>query len=125
MNFYPHPVYAIDNPGPPPANTFSVSFAPKGPDFASLTDITSNSIVSTLISFIMIGATLIFFFTLISGGIRWLTSNGDEKAVGTARSQITNAVIGLTIVFATWAILQLIETIFGVKILTGLTIPTL
>jgi hypothetical protein len=66
---------------------------------------------------------LVFFFILILGGLKWITSGGDEKAVGAARAQITNALIGLAIIFAAWAIINLIGTIFGVNILK-LTIPT-
>ena len=53
-----------------------------------------------------------------------MTSGGDEKKVGAARAQITNALIGLAIVFAAWAIMKLIQYVFGIDILGNLTIPT-
>jgi len=56
------------------------------------------------------------------GGLRWVMSGGDQKNVEAARNQITNALIGLAIVFATFAIMKLIETIFGITILSNLTI---
>jgi hypothetical protein len=58
------------------------------------------------------------------GGIKWITSDGDEKSVEGARSQITNALIGLAIVFAAWAILRLIGILFGVNLTQSFTIPT-
>jgi hypothetical protein len=61
---------------------------------------------------------------LIWGGLRWVMSEGDEKAVTAARNQITNALIGLAIVFAAFAIMKLIETVFGIKLLSGFTVPT-
>jgi hypothetical protein len=61
---------------------------------------------------------------LVWGGLKWVMSQGDSKNVEAARNQITNALIGLAIVFASWAIVRLIETIFGVSIL-NLKVPTL
>jgi hypothetical protein len=59
---------------------------------------------------------------LIIGGVRWITSGGDKAATEAARGQITAALVGLVIVFAAWAILQLIELFFGVDILGGLEV---
>jgi TRAP-type C4-dicarboxylate transport system permease small subunit len=72
----------------------------------------------------MLVVALVFFFILILGGLKWITSEGDEKAVGAARNQITNGLIGLAIVFAAFAIIKLIGTIFGIDI-TNFTVPTL
>ena len=74
----------------------------------------------------MLVVTLVFFFMLVLGGLKWVMSGGDQKAVEAARSQITNALIGLAIVFAAWAIMQLINIVFGVNIFGngGLIIPT-
>lgn len=93
-------------------------------NFANLQTLTVPGMVRGAISLVMITVALVFFFTLILGGFKWVTSEGDEKKVGAARSQITNALIGLAIVFAAWAIMKLIETIFGVYILENLQIPT-
>ena len=92
--------------------------------FGSLINLTASGIVSGLISLVMLVVALVFFFILVMGGFKWVTSEGDEKKVGAARAQITNALIGLAIVFASWAIMKLIETVFGISILGGLTIPT-
>lgn len=94
--------------------------------FKGLMDLTPAGIVSGAIGLLMLGVALIFFFILILGGIKWVTSEGDEKKVGAARAQITNGLIGLAIVFASWAIMKLIETVFGISIIgsAGLVIPT-
>ena len=96
----------------------------KTQDFKPLSDLTVGGIVSGAVSLVLIVVALVFFFILVWGGLKWVTSGGDEKKVGEARAQITNALIGLAIVFAAWAIMKLIGTIFGVDILKGLTIPT-
>ncbi|HOR01967.1 MAG TPA: pilin [Candidatus Woesebacteria bacterium] len=96
----------------------------KTQDFKPLSDLTVGGIVSGAVSLVLIVVALVFFFILVWGGLKWVTSGGDEKKVGEARAQITNALIGLAIVFAAWAIMKLIGTIFGIDILKGLTIPT-
>ncbi|HOG37660.1 MAG TPA: hypothetical protein PKZ29_01925 [Candidatus Woesebacteria bacterium] len=96
----------------------------KTQDFKPLSDLTAGGIVSGAVSLVLIVVALVFFFILVWGGLKWVTSGGDEKKVGEARAQITNALIGLAIVFAAWAIMKLIGTIFGIDILKGLTIPT-
>ncbi|MGI5841393.1 MAG: pilin [Patescibacteria group bacterium] len=102
----------------------SIPLKPKeGTTWTNLTGITAPSLVSGLISLVMLIAALVFFFMLLWGGIKWVTSEGDEKKVATARAQITNALVGLAIVFAAWAILWLINVIFGINIL-DLAVPS-
>ena len=90
--------------------------APSG--FSNLTSVTPGSLVRGLIVLILIIAALVFFFMLVWGGIRYITSGGDKGQTEQARGQITAALIGLVIVFAAWAIIQLVNTLFGVNILT-------
>jgi len=93
-------------------------------NFNPLKDLTAQGIISGAIGLILLLVALVFFFILVFGGLKWVTSGGDEKKVGAARAQITNALIGLAIVFAAWAIMKLIGTVFGIDILGNLTIPT-
>ncbi len=91
--------------------------------FAPLADLSIGGIVSGAINLLMVVVALVFFFMLVWGGLRWVMSQGDKANVEIARNQITNALIGLAIVFAAWAIMKLIETLFGVSIF-NLTLPT-
>lgn len=100
------PIYAADG----------VNLMPKGSEWGGITGLTINSIISGAITLVLVVVSLVFFFILVTGGLRWVTSGGDEKKVGEARAQITNALIGLAIVFASWAIMKLIGTLFGVDI---------
>jgi len=92
--------------------------------FKNLENLSASGIISGAISLVLILVALVFFFILVIGGLRWITSGGDEKKVGEARGQITNALIGLAIIFAAWAIMKLIGTVFGITILGDLTIPS-
>lgn len=92
--------------------------------WAKLGDLSVGGIVSGAISLVMVVVALVFFFMLIWGGLKWVMSEGDEKAVTSARNQITNALIGLAIVFAAFAIMKLIGVVFNIDLLGNLTIPT-
>jgi hypothetical protein len=106
-----------------PAYAETIDIKPQG--FGKeLPSLTVSGIVSGGISLAMLVVALVFFFILIMGGLKWVMSGGDQKNVEAARGQITNALIGLAIVFAAFAIMKLIETIFGISLLSGITIPT-
>ncbi|MEK7550970.1 MAG: hypothetical protein AAB535_04295 [Patescibacteria group bacterium] len=66
---------------------------------------------------LLIGA-IVFFFVLLMGSIQWITSGGDKQALEGARSKLTNGLMGLVILFATFAVIQFIEFFFDINILT-------
>jgi hypothetical protein len=61
---------------------------------------------------------LIFVFMLIAGAIQWIASGGDKAALEGARGRITNAIVGIVILFSVFAIIKIIEKFFGIDILT-------
>jgi hypothetical protein len=70
---------------------------------------------------LLITAILVFAY-LIIGGIGWATSGGDKGKTEAARNKITAALIGLAIVAASFAVMQIIGFFFGVNIFgTGIT----
>jgi cbb3-type cytochrome oxidase subunit 3 len=96
-----------------------------GTDFSQVSGLTIGGIISALITFILIAASIIFFFMLVIGGIRWILSGGDKGQTESARSQITAALIGLVIVFAAWAISNIIgQFFFGKNIFQEFTLPS-
>ncbi|MBD3282266.1 MAG: hypothetical protein GF387_01505 [Candidatus Portnoybacteria bacterium] len=60
----------------------------------------------TIIAAVGFGIAIII---LIIGGIRYMTSGGDEEKAGSARKQIVNALIGIVIVFAAVFIIALVQ----------------
>ncbi len=94
-----------------------------GGQFDRLGTLTIPGIISALIRLTLVVAALVFFFILVIGGIRWILSGGDKAQTEAARNQITAALVGLVIVFAAWAIIQLVQVFFGINILQ-LDIPT-
>lgn len=97
------------------AEEIPIELKPKG-EFADLGDLSIGDIVSGLIRLVLVIAALAFFFILVIGGIRWIASGGDKANTEAARNQITAALVGLVIVFAAWAIIQLINVFFGIDI---------
>lgn len=91
---------------------------------AALGELKIGDLISALARVFIVAAAVVFFFILVIGGIKWIMSSGDKAQTESARNQITAALIGLVIVFAAWAIVQLIGVFFGVD-LFNLEIPTI
>jgi len=90
---------------------------PEGSPFEGLVNITLPNIVPVVIQIVLIVAALVALLFLIIGGIKWITAGGDKAATESARGTITSALVGLVIVFASWAIIRLLEYLFGISIL--------
>lgn len=96
--------------------------APAG--YNNLTGITAGGVVAFGIQMVLIIAAIVFFFMLVWGGIEWIMAGGDKAGAENARKRITNALIGLAVVFAAWAIVNLVNMVFGVNILS-MNIPSI
>lgn len=87
-----------------------------------LADKTGTSFFSNLLPRVVglafVIGSLIFFFMFVWGAIQWISSGGDKQALESARGRITNAIIGLVVLFVALAIIKFIEKFFGVDILT-------
>lgn len=66
-----------------------------------------------LISLLLVVGSVIFLFMLIIGAIKWISSGGDKGSLESAKGQITNALIGIVILFAVFAVVSLIGYFFG------------
>lgn len=75
-----------------------------------------GSIVSNLVGLLLTLSAIAAFLYLVLGGIKWLTSGGDKGKVEEARTQLTNAIIGLAIVAGSWAAFLLLNYFFGLGI---------
>lgn len=60
---------------------------------------------------------LILFVYLLFGGFLIVTSSGNEHNMENGQKVITNAIIGLLVVFASYWIIQLIGIVTGIPIL--------
>lgn len=78
------------------------------------------------LSLLIIVSFVAAFVWLILGGLKFITSGGDPKAVEGARSQITWGIIGLVVILCAYAIIRVVETFFNIAIISGtFSIPQL
>jgi hypothetical protein len=92
--------------------------------FQPVSQITVQRVLVFAINGLLIVAGLVAFFFLLIGGVQWILAGGDKEGTEKARKKITNALIGLAIVFSAYALAFLVEAIFKISIL-NFTIPTI
>ena len=83
-----------------------------------------GTLISNLVGALFIAGFLLAFVYLLMGGIGWVTSAGDKAKLEKARDQITNAIIGLIVVAAAYALTAIVAQFFGFE-LKSLPIPTI
>lgn len=74
------------------------------------------AVVGPAVTIIFIIALILVFFFFLYGGVQWITSGGDKARTESARNTITAALIGLSIIALSYAIVRLVGTFFGVDI---------
>ncbi len=73
-------------------------------------------LINIIVPNLFIGAGLVMFFLLIAGGVGIITAGGEDQ-LNKNKKQIGFAIAGFLIIFASFWIIQIIETVMGVKIL--------
>ena len=94
------------------------AFGNLGLDETNMSFTNIGSLLGNIIIAAMVISGLMVFFYLIMGGIQYITSGGDKAQAEAARDRITYALIGLVIVVGSFAIIKLIESFFGLHILS-------
>lgn len=74
-------------------------------------------VLSNLVAVALELAGVILFIMLLTSGFKYLTSQGDPKAVEGAKGTLTHAIIGLIVLILATVILSIIGTITGLNIL--------
>lgn len=72
-----------------------------------------SKMLTSLFQFVLIAAGLLTFGYLIFGAVQWITSGGDKHNLESARNKMVHAIIGLIILFCTWAIMTLVFSWLG------------
>ena len=105
-------------------NTLDIGSSLKGTNFSSISNYNVQSLATTAVNLILIIGTAASFFFLLWGAVQWIFSGGDKEGLEKARKKITTALIGLAILFSTFALGFLINAVFNVDIF-NLCIPSL
>lgn len=91
---------------------YAVTTQPKNPlkssNIKTLADV--FGIIINIVMGIGVALTVIY---LILGGIKYITSQGDQKNTQQAREWLTNAVIGFIVVIAAFVIRQVVLSVLG------------
>jgi len=77
-----------------------------------------SAFLPKLVGWLLVIGSLIFFFVFAIGAIQWIASGGDKQALEGARAKISNAFVGIILLFISFAIIKLIEAFFKINILT-------
>lgn len=77
-----------------------------------------ETIFSRVVGYLLALGGVIFFFMLVSGGFKYLTSAGDPKAISAAHTTLTTAIMGLVLSILAVSILAFIEYITGANVST-------
>ncbi len=77
-----------------------------------------QQLVPSLIGLIFVVGVIIFFFMILFSAIQWISSGGDKASVEAARGRLTQALIGIIVLFSAFVIVKLVEGFFNINILT-------
>lgn len=75
-----------------------------------------GDVVAALLPVIIAISGLALFTALLIGGFKYITSGGDEKSIMEAKKIINNGLLGLLIVFVSFWIIRILETVLGLEI---------
>ena len=76
-----------------------------------------TGVISNIIGVLTIVAGIWFMFQFITAGISWISAGGNKESVAGAQSRMRNALIGMVVVVAAWAIVGLMGNLLGIDIL--------
>lgn len=77
--------------------------------------------VSNAIGVITIVATLFFIIYFIMGAFKWVAAGGDSGKVQKARDEMTQGVLGLILIVASYGLIGLVGRVVGLTILDPVT----
>lgn len=79
--------------------------------------VTFADVISQILGLLTAIGALWFVFRFITSAISWISAGGDKQGVENARSKMTQAVIGLGITVAAYALIGLVGAFFGIDII--------
>lgn len=79
--------------------------------------------IATLWQTIIIIGGLAFILYFLWGGIQWITAGGEKTKIEEARAKITQGLVGLAILAASYVIVKFLEVAIGLDLL-NITWPT-
>lgn len=75
-----------------------------------------GDVLSAFVPYIFGIAGILLLLYLIYGGLGFMLSGGDPKAIESAKGKITNALVGFVIIFISFWIVQLVGKFLGLDV---------
>lgn len=69
-------------------------------------------VIATAIRFVLSLLGTLMFVYMVYAGYLWMTAQGDEGAISTAKGIMVNTIIGFLVVISAWAITYLVQSRF-------------
>lgn len=79
-----------------------------------------EDVISTVIGVLTIIAFIWFVIQFFIAAIQIISSGGDKAALSAARGKLTTSIIGVVVVISAIFIIELVGSILGISILTGI-----
>lgn len=76
-----------------------------------------EKIISNVIGFITVAAGVTFVVYIVLAGLTWITAREESERISKSKQMLMNALVGLAIIAASWALTGVLETVFGFTIL--------
>ncbi len=102
--------------------TLAATTVPEEGGFAKLSDLVI--VFANIVAIVATFAGFAVLIMLVRGGISYITAQGDPKALTTARSTITWAIVGLIVILSSYLILSVIIGFVHVPGLGSFCLPT-
>lgn len=83
-----------------------------------------GALISSIVGVFLILAFVSTLLYMLLGGLDWITSAGDKSKLQSARDKITNALVGMVVVGASWAVMMIASNFLGLDF-PNLPIPTI
>ena len=80
-------------------------------------------IIGGVLQFMMLVGALIALINLIQSGVEWISGGGESSKLETVKARITNTIIGLFILSASFGIWVLIRDFLGIQLTFGALFP--
>lgn len=78
-----------------------------------------SKFLTNLVALIFSLAAIVLIFMILWGAFDWMTSEGDKEKIARARDKIINAIIGILLFAAAFAIIQILGQFTGFEFFAG------
>ena len=89
------------------------------PDIGADPSVFVATLIRNGITLLLISAFIVDLIWTIFAGFRFIFSGGESKNISSAWSQIYWGLLGMAIIIGSFAIIKLVETFFGVTVISG------